>query len=219
MSQEELASSMQVSRQAVSKWENGISNPDTANLLRLAELFLVDIHELTGISDSKKTVHTEHQKSNNPKIMIHVLSILLAVSLCVSLLFALLWIEEKNGHTDKEMDATQPQNESRWESVRMYSYTGPLKTEIPLTEEEINELSVRIWNYYFTSKTDADADEPMKYGELKIYLEFIRNGIKYIWCFRTEEISCTVLLENGKSICHRYEADFNLITWIKTYAK
>ena len=36
MSQEELAEALQVSRQSVSKWENGQSNPDTENLIRLA---------------------------------------------------------------------------------------------------------------------------------------------------------------------------------------
>ena len=38
-SQEELASQIHVSRQALSKWESGASDPSTANLIALAKLF------------------------------------------------------------------------------------------------------------------------------------------------------------------------------------
>ena len=40
MSQEELADKLNVSRQAVSKWERGESSPDTDNLIALASLRL-----------------------------------------------------------------------------------------------------------------------------------------------------------------------------------
>ena len=44
--QEELADRLGVSRQAVSKWENGTSDPSTSNLLALAKLFGVSPAEL-----------------------------------------------------------------------------------------------------------------------------------------------------------------------------
>ena len=46
LSQEGLAERMGVSRQAVSKWENGSSEPSTANLLALAKLYGVDLGAL-----------------------------------------------------------------------------------------------------------------------------------------------------------------------------
>ena len=46
ISQGELARSMGVSRQAVSKWENGLSSPDTLNLIRLAEVLETDVEYL-----------------------------------------------------------------------------------------------------------------------------------------------------------------------------
>ena len=46
VSQELLAEHMDVSRQAVSKWENGTSSPDTNNLIRLAEFFDVSVEYL-----------------------------------------------------------------------------------------------------------------------------------------------------------------------------
>ena len=46
MTQEFVAEQLGVSRQAVSKWENGTSDPSTANLLALAKLFEVSASEL-----------------------------------------------------------------------------------------------------------------------------------------------------------------------------
>ncbi len=46
MTQEFVAESLGVSRQAVSKWENGTSDPSTSNLLALAKLYGVSPEEL-----------------------------------------------------------------------------------------------------------------------------------------------------------------------------
>ncbi len=46
MTQEFVAERLGVSRQAVSKWENGTSDPSTANLLALAKLYGVSVEEL-----------------------------------------------------------------------------------------------------------------------------------------------------------------------------
>ena len=57
MTQELVAHKLGVSRQAVSKWENGASDPSTANLIALAELYGVDPAELLrGIASSKVSV-------------------------------------------------------------------------------------------------------------------------------------------------------------------
>lgn len=48
MTQEFVAESLGVSRQAVSKWEQGVSEPSTSNLLALAKLFGVSAAELLG---------------------------------------------------------------------------------------------------------------------------------------------------------------------------
>ena len=46
MTQEFVAESLNVSRQAVSKWETGAAEPSTSNLLALAKLYGVDAGEL-----------------------------------------------------------------------------------------------------------------------------------------------------------------------------
>lgn len=47
LSQGQIADALEVSRQAVSKWENDLSSPDSINLIRLAELLDTDIEYLT----------------------------------------------------------------------------------------------------------------------------------------------------------------------------
>lgn len=56
LSQEQLAAQMEVSRQAVSKWELGESLPDIENVLRLGKLFAVSTdyllkNEMTGTTE------------------------------------------------------------------------------------------------------------------------------------------------------------------------
>ncbi len=46
MTQEFVAEHLGISRQAVSKWENGTSDPSTTNLLALAKLFGISAEEL-----------------------------------------------------------------------------------------------------------------------------------------------------------------------------
>ncbi len=47
INQAQLAAAMEVSRQAVSKWENGLSVPDAAKMIKLAELLNTDIEYLS----------------------------------------------------------------------------------------------------------------------------------------------------------------------------
>ena len=49
MTQEFVAERLQVSRQSVSKWETGVSDPSTANLIALASLFNTSVETLLNI--------------------------------------------------------------------------------------------------------------------------------------------------------------------------
>ena len=48
LSQEDLAQKLHITRQTLSKWENGLSVPDAQLLLRLAEILDVPVSELLG---------------------------------------------------------------------------------------------------------------------------------------------------------------------------
>jgi len=60
LSQEYIAEMLDVSRQAVSKWENDQSEPDTGNLILLARLFGVSVEYLANGEEEKvKIVYVE----------------------------------------------------------------------------------------------------------------------------------------------------------------
>lgn len=60
ISQGQLAQALSISRQAVSKWENDLTAPDTINLIRLADILDTDVEYLaTG----------NHAKQKEPQIV------------------------------------------------------------------------------------------------------------------------------------------------------
>lgn len=62
MSQEELAEKLSVVRQTVSKWEKGLSVPDSEMLIRLAEVFDVSVSDLLGETIQPAVEKTELQQ-------------------------------------------------------------------------------------------------------------------------------------------------------------
>lgn len=56
LSQNQLADALSVSRQAVSKWENDLSSPDTLNLIKLADLLDTEVEYL---ATGRKPVYEE----------------------------------------------------------------------------------------------------------------------------------------------------------------
>lgn len=65
ISQEEMAVELNVVRQTVSKWENGLSVPDADVLIQIAELLDVSVSQLLGIElESNSNVSDELAKLN-----------------------------------------------------------------------------------------------------------------------------------------------------------
>ena len=62
LSQEELADRLNVVRQTVSKWEKGLSVPDSEMLIRIAEVFEVSVGELLGETIVPETERSELQQ-------------------------------------------------------------------------------------------------------------------------------------------------------------
>lgn len=62
LTQEQLAEKCEVSRQAVTKWESGISEPSIAKLIRLSEIFSVSIDTLVnGKKEEAKLNHAYYR--------------------------------------------------------------------------------------------------------------------------------------------------------------
>lgn len=86
-SQELLAEKLGISRQAISKWENETSKPSTGNLIKITNLYEVDIEDLTK-DDVKKEENKNEQsikyfKSYEDKML--VLSFLSRVGITIAL--------------------------------------------------------------------------------------------------------------------------------------
>ena len=62
LSQEELADKLNVSRQAISKWERAEASPDTDNLIELAKLYEVSLDELVGLKGKEEKVEVVDKK-------------------------------------------------------------------------------------------------------------------------------------------------------------
>ena len=62
LSQEELADRLNVVRQTVSKWEKGLSVPDSELLIRIAEVFEVSVGQLLGETIQPAPEKTELQQ-------------------------------------------------------------------------------------------------------------------------------------------------------------
>ncbi|MBM7645938.1 transcriptional regulator with XRE-family HTH domain [Scopulibacillus daqui] len=57
LSQEDVAQILNISRQSVSKWENGNCYPDLDNLIRLSDLYRISLDELIkGDKDFQKNI-------------------------------------------------------------------------------------------------------------------------------------------------------------------
>ncbi len=106
LSQEFVADTLNVSRQAVSKWENGLSSPDTENLIALAGLLEVDVDYLaTGVladDVSSDSVAESVPVPKAPKERKWLLAVLLSISLLLNLLFFVLWQQEKSSKEQME---------------------------------------------------------------------------------------------------------------------
>lgn len=57
ISQEEMAVKLNVVRQTVSKWENGLSVPDADVLINMAKLLDVPVNKLLGIEMDRNAKH------------------------------------------------------------------------------------------------------------------------------------------------------------------
>ena len=71
-SQEELAEKLNVTRQAISRWENGKAVPDIDNLLFLSELYDVPLDYLLG----EELTHEEEQHACNTKDVSSIIEML-----------------------------------------------------------------------------------------------------------------------------------------------
>lgn len=98
MSQNDLALKLNVSRQAISRWENGNNVPDFDKLIDLSDIFNISVDQLLGKEVIKETPENNLQINNytQPRnndvpflVFLSVLIIVFLVVLVITLLFLL----------------------------------------------------------------------------------------------------------------------------------
>lgn len=72
MTQEDLAECLNISAQAVSKWENDLTSPDLETLLKLAEIFGVSTDELLGRIKTEAHLAEIHEKKDINQMLLHI---------------------------------------------------------------------------------------------------------------------------------------------------
>lgn len=84
MSQDELAQKMNISRQAISKWETGISYPDIEKILKLSEIFNLSLDELVkGDKDFQQNLIKEGKTAMSGLTILGYVLIALGIIICV----------------------------------------------------------------------------------------------------------------------------------------
>ncbi len=69
MTQEFVAETLGVSRQAVSKWENGTSDPNTTNLIALSRLYKVTPEDLLNVFKKRAYLMNRQARQKGKYIM------------------------------------------------------------------------------------------------------------------------------------------------------
>lgn len=100
-SQEQLAEAMRLSRQSISKWEQGVSTPDIDNFMKLAEFYSVPIESLIKAEElsqkpefAEENSAEEKPEKKKPIIFCYPVLVVIIYLLC-GILFKLwhpMWI-------------------------------------------------------------------------------------------------------------------------------
>ena len=139
LSQEDLAEKLGVSRQAVSKWETGLSSPDTNNLILLARMFEISVDELVGIETRQTPPGKEATGRRNTgmtnaygaaRVIITFMAI--AVLAVIAIVAASIWFLSIRGESPDE-ELTQGEYALSWDSGsrRVSLHIGPQEGQFP----------------------------------------------------------------------------------------
>ncbi len=106
LTQEDLAEKLEVSRQAVSKWELGVSVPSPENLALLEEVLGVSFPapEETALSEQEPVTEGKAPFWNRKRVVLLVLGVLVVLALLANVMFMLL----VGGTGDTRTDAPRP---------------------------------------------------------------------------------------------------------------
>ena len=104
LTQEDVATHLNISRQSVSQWEKGTSSPDIDNLVLLSKMYHITLDELvTGVEPKESTMETLKNNDETEKqktfeflclIIILILSSQIALIGIIVSILVMLWIKK-----------------------------------------------------------------------------------------------------------------------------
>lgn len=105
-SQQQLADKLNISRQAISKWENGKTIPDIENLHLLCEIYGVSLDTMFGNEEESKLEAMPHEKKLNKSLeMRHFILICIIIASYflspfgfITLAIVVFFIKKTDGH-------------------------------------------------------------------------------------------------------------------------
>lgn len=156
LSQEDLAAQLGVSRQSVSKWEQGLSFPETEKLIELSNRMGISIDcLLKGGTEEQNPPAEEPERPPKQPERKSPLTLILAVLLAVtSLALAFTLWRQKHPNPGQVYETSPQTSESTVESTLPTDTAEPEQTE-PVAEpeaqglENLDLLELRDWFYRF----------------------------------------------------------------------
>ena len=172
LSQSMLAEKMHVSREAVSKWENGHNLPDASIMLQLAEVLNVTVDDLlVGEKKDNRPVN-EVLKRKNKLTWILIPVIVLAV-LC-SLVFRTYYLSSNNSLNIEQEAVYSPESEQEIGRIYYFEYDHKLLKwyEMESVEMEIDGHKVLLFSLKYkpftaNQKSDFEVLSYVKYSQSK----------------------------------------------------
>ena len=233
ISQKELGDLLGVSNKAVSKWETGDSMPKTATLLKIAELFDIDISELMGGESRTETDDSEltNLKAENALLKSQIvksdkkkkLSAVVVVILCVAAIaaagvfafFSGSTNADNKGVKDLGKDGTSisfagrtfepftPLDEIVYGGDKEYCYLGDTK-EAKYTDRDGNESTVLInCEELWEYITVSQGNKNYFYISTEGHVDLSADNIEYINLL----LGQSVATKDGYSSYRRYSTD------------
>lgn len=169
LTQKELADKLNVTFQAVSKWENGKSVPDIAQLHEISKLFNIDISEILDGELKEK-------KKKKTGLIIAGIIIIIAVTTCI------LLINKNNNFAFKKITT----NDSGYNITGSLAYDSKGKIYIYITDIEsksnddtkYKDLKVSLYeNYNGTNTKIKDCDQEGHNITIKEHLKNVTFNI------------------------------------------
>lgn len=172
LSQSMLAEKMHVSREAVSKWENGHNLPDASIMLQLAEVLNVTVDDLlVGEKKDNRPVN-EVLKRKNKLTWILIPVIVLAV-MC-SLVFRTYYLSSNNSINIEQEAVYSPESEQEIGRIYFFEYDHKLLKwyEMESVEMEIDGHKVLLFSLKYkpftaNQKSDFEVLSYVKYSQSK----------------------------------------------------